>query len=82
MLFRSVVVDVRGPDGNAFALMGLAQRLAEQLKIDADPIITDMRSGDYDNLLRVFESKFGAVVTLVGVSDPDEEDDWDDDEDE
>ena len=33
-----IVVDLTGPDGNAFALMGLATRLAKQLDIDSHTI--------------------------------------------
>ena len=33
-----IVVDLTGPDGNAFALMGLASRLAKQLGIDSHTI--------------------------------------------
>ena len=58
-------INISGPDGNAFAVMGYAQTFAKQLGIDSKPIIEDMMSGDYDNLLDVFKNNFSDVVELV-----------------
>ena len=57
-----IVVDLTGPDGNAFALMGLASRLAKQLDIESPT--AEMMSGDYENLLEVFDKNFGDYVIL------------------
>ena len=57
-----IVVDLTGPNGNAFALMGLASRLAKQLGIQSPT--TEMMSGDYENLLEVFDKHFGDYVIL------------------
>jgi len=57
-----IVVDLTGPDGNAFALMGLASRLAKQLGIESPT--DEMMSGDYENLLEVFDKNFGDHVIL------------------
>ena len=59
-----ITIDLTGPDGNAFALMGYAKNISRQLGIDSTPIIKDMMSGDYENLLEVFEENFGEFVTL------------------
>ena len=59
-----IVIDLTGPDGNAFALMGLANKLAKQLGLDSEIIINDMTSSDYENLLEVFDSNFGDYVIL------------------
>ena len=59
---RPNVVDLTGPDGNAFALMGLASRLAKQLGIESPT--AEMMSGDYENLLEVFDKHFGEFVIL------------------
>ena len=58
-------INISGPDGNAFALMGYAKTFAKQLGIDYKPIREEMMSGDYDNLLDVFKNNFGNVVELV-----------------
>ena len=58
------VIDLTGPDGNAFALMGYAKRFAKQLDLDSNKIISDMTSGDYENLIQVFDDNFGDFVIL------------------
>lgn len=58
-------IDIRGPEGNAYAIMGQAQSLAKQLDRDPKPIIADMMSGDYEHLLEVFDKNFGMVCDLV-----------------
>jgi hypothetical protein len=60
----TIEIDLTGPDGNAFVLIGTASRLAKQLGLDADEIKTEMMSGDYENLIRVFDKHFGEFVTL------------------
>ena len=57
-------IDLTGPDGNAFALMGYAIKLARDLDKDGDSILTEMKSGDYENLISVFDREFGSFVTL------------------
>jgi hypothetical protein len=59
-----IAIDLTGPDGNAFALMGYANKFARQLGLDFKEIQTEMTSGDYENLLEVFEEHFGEFVTL------------------
>ena len=64
----SRVIDLQGPQGNAFALVGHAVDLLRQLdrRDEVHAMRTDMMSGDYDNLIRIFEKNFGDYVTLVG----------------
>ena len=50
-----IVVDLTGPEGNAFALMAYARRFARQLGIDSNKVIGEMMSGDYENLIKVFD---------------------------
>ena len=59
-----VVIDLTGPEGNAFALLGYAKQYAKQLNFDADKIINKMTEGDYENLLKVFDRYFGDYVIL------------------
>jgi hypothetical protein len=58
------VIDLTGPDGNAYALMGYAVRFAKQLDLDATQIREEMMAGDYENLVAVFDKYFGDYVTL------------------
>lgn len=57
-----LVIDLTGPDGNAFVLMGIASRLAKQLDIESPT--AEMMSGDYEHLLEVFDKNFGDYVIL------------------
>lgn len=59
-----MVIDLTGPEGNAYVLMGYASRFAKQLNLDDEKIIDEMKSGDYDNLVEVFEKYFGDFVIL------------------
>lgn len=58
------VIDLTGPEGNAFCLMGYAKRFARQLDLNADKIIAEMRSGDYEHLVATFDRHFGDYVIL------------------
>ena len=59
------VILLKGPEGNAFCLMGYDRRWARQLHKDGNAIIKEMMEGDYENLLQVFDREFGKFVTLV-----------------
>lgn len=58
------VIDLTGPEGNAFCLMGIAKRTLNQLGKDSTKIIEEMMSGDYENLIRVFDRELGAYYDL------------------
>ena len=62
---QDLTIDLTGPEGNAFVLMGYARNWAKQLGRDADEIINEMMSGDYDNLVEVFDREFGSFCTLL-----------------
>jgi hypothetical protein len=57
-------IDLTGPDGNAFMLIGKAGSLAKQLGLDKDAIQKELMAGDYENLIKVFDKHFGHFVTL------------------
>ena len=59
-----VEIDLTGPDGNAFVLIGTAGKLAKQLQLDGKKIQSEMMNGDYENLIKVFDKYFGEFVTL------------------
>ena len=70
------VIDLQGPKGNAFYLMGLAGDFLRQMKRrdEFEAMRTEMMSGDYDNLIRIFEENFGDYVELVNKPGEEEED--------
>mgnify|MGYP003135113820 FL=1 len=60
----TVEIDLTGPDGNAFSLLGHAKTYAKQIGLPFDKIKDEMTSGDYENLVQVFDKYFGSFVTL------------------
>ena len=56
---QGIEIDLTGPQGNAFFLLGTASKLAKQLEFDSDAILKEMRESDYENLVEVFDSYFG-----------------------
>lgn len=61
---KEIVIDLTGPDGNAFVLMGTAVNLAKQLGKDGKAIREEMMAGDYEHLLSIFDREFGDYVIL------------------
>lgn len=61
---KETIIDLTGPQGNAFYLLGVASKYARQLGLDSDEVINEMKSGDYEHLIEVFDSYFGDFVIL------------------
>jgi len=64
---QEIVIDLTGPEGNTFVLMGYARSWGTQLGYspsDIELMISDMMSSDYEHLLEVFDSHFGELVIL------------------
>ena len=59
-----IIIDLTGPDGNAFALLAYAKSYAKQLDLPFDKIKDEMTSWDYENLIQVFDKYFGSFVIL------------------
>lgn len=66
-----IEIDLTGPDGNVFFLLGMAKKLTRTLNerrgneyLSWDEIKEDMMSDDYDHALEVFEEHFGHIVIL------------------
>jgi hypothetical protein len=68
MRTEPISYDLSGPEGNAFHIINLANKLAVKLGYEPDErgkLSTDLMSGDYDHLLETFELHFGDFVTFV-----------------
>ncbi len=62
------VIDLAGPEGNAFVLLGRAREYGRQLgfaKERIDAISAEMKGSDYKNLVTVFDREFGEYVDLI-----------------
>jgi len=67
-LKRGIEIDLTGPDGNAYVIMGYAKRFGKQIGMSDSYIkemLEKMMSSDYENLIKVFDDEFGSVVTLL-----------------
>lgn len=61
---QSPSIDLTGPEGNAFVLIGYARQWSKQLGLDSKKVEKEMMKGDYENLVSVLEKYFGSVVTF------------------
>lgn len=61
---KGIEIDLTGPQGNAFCLLGVAKDLCNQIGKEWKPIEKEMTSSDYENLVKVFDREFGHFVTL------------------
>lgn len=71
-----IEVNLSGPQGNAYALIGLAHQLGKEDGIsqaEIDDIIAKMTSGDYAHLLTTLEDSF-PDETFDFIEDPRVED--------
>ena len=60
-------IDLNGPEGNAYYILGTANNLCKQLDLDDDTkqrISDEMTSGDYEHLILTFDKYFGKLVDL------------------
>ena len=60
-------IDLSGPKGNAYYLLGTAENLYKQMERgdEVEALMVEMKSGDYDNLVNVFDREFGEFVDLI-----------------
>jgi len=62
-----IEIDLTGPQGNAFYLLGLAASLSRKIghsEFKRECILREMRLTDYEGLLCTFDREFGMLVTL------------------
>ena len=64
---KKPTIDLTGPDGNAYFLIGTAMNLMKQLDFtpeEADGVYKEMKSGDYEHLIKTFDHYFGDFIDL------------------
>lgn len=70
-----ITIDLSGPEGNAFYLIGLGKKIGRQLDRPWQQVnnaVNEMMSGDYKNLLKVFRREYGEFVEFIGENTNDE----------
>ena len=64
---KKPTLDLTGPQGNAFVLIGMVKQYGHQLGWEEEEIKTiqdEMMSGDYENLVTIFDKHFGELVDI------------------
>ena len=64
---RPIIIDLTGPQGNAFFLLGQANKWLKEIgynEEDRNKVLEDMKSSDYEHLIEVFDKHFGSFVIL------------------
>ena len=61
---RKQVIDLTGPQGNSFYLLGLARKLCKQLDLDVNQVYGEMTTGSYEELITAFDKHFGSIIDL------------------
>jgi len=63
--FEKEVIDLDGPDGNAFFLMGIAKRICPQVGVNYDKLHEKMVADDYGTLLIEMDLALGDYIEFV-----------------
>jgi len=64
---HETIINLDGPDGNAHNLIGLAIRIMRDSRMSEEeiaPIVKEMQSSDYKNLVMTFDNYFKGSVIL------------------
>ena len=64
---RVIEIDLTGPNGNAFTLLGYASSFCKKLgydKFKTKCILDEMMLTDYEGLIFTFDREFGSFVTM------------------
>ena len=64
---RRQVIDLTGPEGNAFYLLATAKRYCGYADLSderTEEILTELKSGDYEHLITTFDKYFGSAIDL------------------
>ena len=67
MPMRVIEIVLTGPEGNAYVLLGYADRWARQLGYsdhDRLCLLDNMKLSTYDMLVEIFDREFGSFVTI------------------
>jgi hypothetical protein len=59
-----IEIDLMGPEGNAFALLGIAKDLCHKTGVEWEPVKNEMTSSDYEWLLQVMDYHFGDFIIM------------------
>ena len=64
---KKVQIDLRGQEGNAFALIAIAESIGKQLKVpqeEREAIRNEMMSSGYEHLVAILEKNYGDYIDI------------------
>ena len=61
---KKQVIELTGPQGNAFYLLGVAMKLSKDIGLDLEAGLDDLKGGDYEHLITRFDYHFGFIIDL------------------
>jgi hypothetical protein len=61
---NKIEIDLKGPQGNAFVLLGIAKDLSNKFGYDWEFIYAEMTESDYEWLIQTMDSYFGDHIIL------------------
>ena len=61
---KRIEIDLTGPEGNVFYLIGVAIQPGKKLGFDIKAIVEDMTSSDYEHTVQVIEKHFGDFIIM------------------
>lgn len=59
-----IEIDLLGPEGNAFALLGIAKDLSHKLGENWDEVHANMTAADYEWLIQTMDHYFGDYIIM------------------
>ena len=62
--YKKPVIDLTGPQGNAFYLLGTAMKLSKEIGLNVTAVLDDLKGGDYEHLITRFDYHFGFIIDL------------------
>lgn len=65
MPYRKAEVDLTGPEGNIFVIMGMAKGWAKDLGMEWDPIQKFIFEHEYDENIKYLDELFGDYVDFI-----------------
>lgn len=64
MKTKTIKIDLKSSQGNAFYLINTARKLSKKIGLNTNEIHREMTYSDYENLIKTFNKYFGEFVTL------------------
>lgn len=62
---NKIIINLTGPKGNIFYILGLVKKLSKELNYDFNKIHNEVLNGNYTNAIKVIEKYFGEYIIFI-----------------